>query len=107
RVRQLGALRDREGTTVNRVESVRRQEVRKVARATDPGHDERVPRLELQRVDRRLEGPEDREVAAARTPRRLDLGLVRVHLEFEFHATASKIWSAMSRQVKGSPSDLP
>ena len=107
RVRQLCALGHREGAAVDRVEPVRRQEVRQFARAPDPGHDEDVPRLELKGVDRRLQRPEDREVAAARTPGGLDLGLVRLHLELEFHATASKMWSAMSRQVNGSPSDLP
>src|SRR3989442_10710255 len=58
-------------------------------------------------MDRHLERPQYREVAAARAPRRLDLGLVRVHLELEFHATASKTLSAMSRHVKGSPSYFP
>src|SRR5881628_2907895 len=58
-------------------------------------------------MDRHLERPQDREVAAARTPRRLDLRLVCVHLELEFHATASMILSEMSRQVKGSPSYFP
>src|SRR5207245_3470553 len=107
RIRELRALRDRQRPSVDRVESVRRQEVRQVARASDPRDDQDVPRLELECMDRHLERPQDREVAAARAPRRLDLGLVRVHLELEFHATASKTLSAMSRHVKGSPSYFP
>src|SRR5207247_8385984 len=107
RSRDLRALRDRQRPSVDRVESVRRQEVWQVARASDPRDDQDVPRLELERVDRGLERPQDREVAAARTPGRLDLGLVGIHLELEFHATASRTLYAMSRQVTGSPPSLP
>src|SRR5881296_1813760 len=107
RIRELRALRDRQRPSVDRVESVRRQEVRQVARASDPGDDQDVPWLELECMDRHLERPQDREVPAAGAPGRFDLGLVRVHLELEFHATASRTLSAMSRQVKGSPSYFP
>src|SRR5256886_7795540 len=107
RIRELRALRDRQRSSMNRVESVRRKEVRQVARASDPRDDQDVPRLELERVDRGLERPQDREVAAARTPGRLDLGPAGIHLGLEFHATPSMILSEMSRQVKSSTSYFP
>src|SRR5256884_6694594 len=106
-VRELGPFRDRESPAVDRLESVRGQEVREVARTADAGHDQDVPRLQLKGVNRRLERAQDREVAATGAPSGLNLGLVRVHLEFHFHATTSTILSAMSREANGSPSYRP
>src|SRR5207247_794995 len=54
RIREFRALRDRQGPSVDRMESVRRKEVRQVARASDPGDDQDVPRLELEPLDRGL-----------------------------------------------------
>src|SRR5207237_6814534 len=107
RVRELGALRDREGPAVERMESVRRQEMREVARATDARDDEDVPRLELERMDRGLEGAQHRKVAASGAPGRLDLRLVGVHLEGGLLATTSRIFSAISRDANVSPSYRP
>src|SRR5204862_335745 len=84
-------------------EAVRGEEVRQVTRASDAGHDEDVPRLQLKGVNRRLERAQDGEVSAPWAPCGLDLGLVRVHLELHFHATTSTILSAMSREANGSP----
>src|SRR2546430_16749767 len=106
-VRKLRPHRNRKRPTVNRVEAVRGEEVRQVTRAADAGHDEDVPRLQLKGVDRRLERAQDREVAAPGAPCGLDIGLVRVHLELHFHATTSRILSAMSREANGSPSYRP
>ena len=104
---KLGPFRDGECPTVDRVEAVRGEEVRQVTRASDAGHDEDVPRLQLKGVNRRLERAQDGEVSAPWAPCGLDLGLVRVHLEFHFHATTSTILSAMSREANGSPSYRP
>src|SRR5205823_5513925 len=106
-IRELDPFGNRDGPAVDRVEAVRRQEVREVARAADAGHDHHVPRLQLKGVQGRLEGPEDREVTTAGAPGRLDLRLVRVHLELHLHATTSRILSAMSRDANGSPSYRP
>ena len=102
----LAALRPADRAAVDRVESIRRKEVGEVARAADPGDDEDVPGLQLQGRERMLEGVQDGVVPAAGAPCRLDLGLVRVQLELELHATTSRILSAISRQVNGSPSYL-
>src|SRR5207247_9418357 len=79
---KLGPFRDGECPTVDRVEAVRGEEVRQVTRASDAGHDEDVPRLQLKGVNRRLERAQDGAVSAPWAPRGLDPGLVRVNRGF-------------------------
>src|SRR3990172_1433772 len=97
RVRELDPGRDRDRTSVNRVEAVRRQEVRDVRRASNPAHDRDRPRLELEGLERLLEPVQDGEIAAPRTPRRLDLGLVLLQLDRALrHVITSRIFAEIS-----------
>ena len=72
----LDAGRERQGAAMDAVEAVRRDVAGEARRAADAGDDDRLPRLPLQLGHGAVEGGQGAEVAAARAPDGLQVGLV-------------------------------
>src|SRR5207244_1812096 len=81
-VRQLRASRDRQRPAVQRVQAVSINVVGRLPRTADAGNHRDPMRRNLQLKERLLDRAQDSEVAAARTPVDMDLGLVLLEAEF-------------------------
>src|SRR5665647_311238 len=99
--------RDRQRPTVQGVHPVGGDEARQPAGTTDPGHHDGVGGVQVEFREGAIQGCKHAEVAATRTPDRLQVTLVVARLALcgsGSHRTASVIISWISLAVNGRPS---
>ena len=102
RVRKTPAGGDREHATVQRVEAIRVHVMRRLPRAADAREQRDLVGIELQLRERHLDPGQNSEIAAARTPIVVELGLVV--LDRELHRRANGHASPPARPCPRAPS---